>query len=1167
MELGDRALPLTRGQLDIWLAHETGHSGTEWQIGLFVTIDGRVQRDALKWAIRQAIEEAEPTRASFVEADGQVFQRAVDYPDVELAFHDLTASRDAVDEARRMALSIQRTPMPLSGPLFRFALFQTRADEFHLFACCHHIVIDGTGVALVGHRIASIYSAIVSAAPIPPAVFGSLRDLVDCEAKYEVSGDYRNDEAYWAQHLPADDAGSHRALPTGERDPWPSAPVALDSGILRRVNKMSEVWGVSQTSVITAACALLVRGWGGHGPEVVLDFPVNRRVLPESKTLPGMVAGVVPLVLRVAPQLSVTEFCRHVDASIREAVEHQRFPVQALERKARGPAGPAERVSVNFIPSAFTLPFGGVTASASYTNSGQASGFGLIFSTDGDRLFLSTAGAWGPFSRLDVSQLAESLQRVLVALTADTTRRLLTIDVLDEAEHDRLAALGNRDVLGRSVVSGASIPELFAVQAGRVPGAVAVSCGQRSWSYREVDEASNRLARRLIETGVGRGACVGLVVERSGEAVIAVLGVLKAGAAYVPIDPGSPVGRVEFMLADAAPAAVVVSAGLRSLLGGFSGPVIDLDDPAIEEQSDAAVVGPGADDVAHVIYTSGTTGAPKGVAVTHRNVTQLFEALAGDGLLATGHVWSQCHSLAFDFSVWEIWGALLHGGHLVVVPDAVVRCADDLQALVIGERVSVLTQTPSAAGALSPQGVGAALVVGAEACPAAVVDRWAPGRVMVNVYGPTETTMWVAKSAPLVAGSGAPAIGSPVAGAAFFVLDGWLRPVPAGVLGELYVAGAGVGVGYVGRAGLTGSRFVACPFGAPGQRMYRTGDLVWWGPDGQLRYVGRTDEQVKVRGYRIELGEIHTALTALEGVEQAAVIAREDRPGDKRLVAYLTGSADPAAVRAALAERLPDYMIPAAIVPLASLPLTLNGKLDTHALPPPDYLGHGYRAPATLTEELLAGIYAKVLGLGRVGADDSFFDLGGDSLSAMRLVAAVNSSLDANLSVRALFETPTIRLLAPRLHQGEGRLPRVQAGVRPAVVPLSFAQSRLWFLDQLHGSSPVHNMAVALRLRGRLDAGVLGVALADVVARHESLRTVFAAPDGIPRQVVVPVGKFDFGWQVVDASGWPADRLAEAVEAAARYSFDLAVEIPLRATLFRVSEREHVLVAVAHHIA
>ena len=350
--------------------------------------------------------------------------------------------------------------------------------------------------------------------------------------------------------------------------------------------------------------------------------------------------------------------------------------------------------------------------------------------------------------------------------------------------------------------------------------------------------------------------------------------------------------------------------------------------------------------------------------------------------------------------------------------------------------------------------------------------------------------------------------------------------------------------------------------------MYRTGDLVWWGADGQLRYLGRADEQVKIRGYRIELGEVQAALAGLDGVEQAVVIAREDRPGDKRLVGYVTGTADPAAARTALAERLPAYMVPAAVVVLDALPLTVNGKLDTRALPAPEYQEGGrYRAPASAVEEILAGIYAEVLGLERVGVDDSFFDLGGDSLSAMRVIAAINTGLDSGLAVRAVFDAPTVAQLAPRLGGEGGRREPLVAGARPAVVPLSFAQSRLWFIDQLQGRSPVYNMAVALRLGGRLDADALGAALADVVARHESLRTLFPAPEGIPRQLVVSAERADVGWDVVDATGWPADRLEEAIEEAARHTFDLATEIPLRARLFRVAEDDHVLVGVVHHIA
>ena len=511
----------------------------------------------------------------------------------------------------------------------------------------------------------------------------------------------------------------------------------------------------------------------------------------------------------------------------------------------------------------------------------------------------------------------------------------------------------------------------------------------------------------------------------------------------------------------------------------------------------------------------------------------------------------------------------------MVVPDSVVRSPEDLHALLVAEQVTVLSQTPSAFYALQTVDTQRwwhtaitafersvthwlssgpsrsaepedqlklqTVVFGGEALEPSRLESWLdnhPGSPrLINMYGITETTVH-ASFRKIVYGdtaNTASPIGVPLPHLAFFVLDAWLRPVPAGVVGELYVAGAGVGVGYWRRAGLTASRFVACPFGAPGSRMYRSGDLACWGADGQLRYLGRSDEQVKIRGYRIELGEVQAALSALDGVEQAAVIAREDRPGDKRLVGYVTGTADPAAVRTALAERLPSYMVPAAVVGLEALPLTVNGKLDKRALPAPGYQdGDHYRAPASAVEEILAGICAQVLGVERVGADDSFFDLGGNSLSAMRLIAAVNSGLDAGLSVRTLFEAPTVALLAPRIGGDEGRLEPLTAGERPAVVPLSFAQSRLWFIDQFQGPSAIYNMPVALRLRGRLDADALGAALADVVDRQESLRTLFAAHEGIPRQLVVPAEQADFGWAVVDAIGWPESRLGEAIDTVAQ---------------------------------
>ena len=449
----------------------------------------------------------------------------------------------------------------------------------------------------------------------------------------------------------------------------------------------------------------------------------------------------------------------------------------------------------------------------------------------------------------------------------------------------------NRAVLSEPATTATSIPAMFAEQVDRAPDAVALTFNGHSTTYGELDEAANRLANLLAMHGAGPGESVALLVPRSDDAIVGMLAVLKTGAAYLPIDPSVPETRLEFMLGDAKPVAAVTTADLRPRLDGADLAVVEVDDPAGYIPPNTLLT-PASDDIAYLIYTSGTTGLPKGVAITHRNVTQVLESLHADLPAGAGRVWSQWHSLVFDVSVWEIWGALLHGSRLVIVPETVAGSPTDLHDLLVTEKVSVLYQTPSAAGMLSPKGLeNTTLVVAGEACPTELVDRWAPGRVMINAYGPTETTIYGAISAPLVAGSNVAPIGSPVPSGATFVLDEWLRPVPAGVVGELYLAGRGVGVGYLNRSELTASRFVACPFGGPGARMYRTGDLVRWGADGQLQYLGRVDDQVKIRGYRIELGEIQAALAEVDGVDQAAVIAREDRPGDKRLVGYVTGTA------------------------------------------------------------------------------------------------------------------------------------------------------------------------------------------------------------------------------------------------------------------------------------
>ena len=690
------------------------------------------------------------------------------------------------------------------------------------------------------------------------------------------------------------------------------------------------------------------------------------------------------------------------------------------------------------------------------------------------------------FDAETVDTLINRLERVLAAMTADPTRELSSVSLLDDAERARLDEFGNLAALTRPP-GGASIPELFAAQVARTPDSVALTYQGRSWSYAELDEASNRLAHLLSDHGAGPGQTVALLFHRSAEAITAILAVLKSGAAYLPVDPALPEARIGFMLGDAVPVAVVTTADLAERLAGvdLAGvAVVDVHDPVIDRLPATALPVPAADDLAYLIYTSGTTGVPKGVAVTHRNVLQLVLPL-GEQLPPAG-VWSQWHSLAFDVSVWEIFGALLRGGRLVVVSESVARSPEDLHAVLTAEHVSVLTQTPSAALMLSPQGLeSTTLVVAGEACPAELVDRWAPGRTMLNAYGPTEATIYAAVSTPLEAGWGSRAvpIGLPVPGSAAFVLDAWLRPVPVGVVGELYVAGAGVAAGYVRRGALTGSRFVACPFGAPGERMYRTGDLVRWGRDGQLQYLGRADEQVKIRGYRIELGDVQTALAALDGVDQAAVIAREDRPGDKRLVGYVIGSADPAEARAALAIHLPAYMVPAAIVTVGALPLTPNGKLDKRALPAPTYGDDDrYRAPSTPFEEVLAVVFADVLGLDRVGVDDPFFELGGDSIMSMQVVARARAA-GLTCRPRDIFVEQTVARLALVVGAVDDEASVFDEGVGVvAAIPIM-----RWLAD-VRGPVDQFNQTVVVQApTGATEADVLVVVQA-LLDRHAMLR-------------------------------------------------------------------------------
>ncbi|KPG20321.1 non-ribosomal peptide synthetase, partial [Mycobacteroides immunogenum] len=1159
-------LPLTALQQGLIL-----HSGTDagaddlYVVQLDITVDGALDPERLHDAVQAVAVRHPHLAARFCAQFGQPVQVIPADPTAAWRYVELNTGLDSAetnDEVRRLCLAERAAVCDLTQPpAFRVVLIRTAAQRYRFVLTNHHIVLDGWSLPILLQEIFACYRGQRLPAATP------FRSFVSWLADRDSSAAH----AAWGEVLAGLEAptlvGSSQKSGLGRRG---VRTHQLSESMTRALSDLARSQRTTINTVLQGAWALLLTSLTGQ-QDVVFGAVVSGRPADVlgAESMVGLLINTVPVRANITAATSTVDLLEQLNQSHAKTLDHQHISLSEIHRiVAHERLFDTLFVFENYpVDAAALSDVDGIAISE--ITSHESTDYPLTMQAiPGDELRLRIEYDTAAFDICGIETFVKRVESVLSAMTADPDRPLSAVSMLDETEHDRLQRWGNRGVLTRLPAS-ASIPELFAVQVERHDESVAMVCGSRSLTYRELDDASNRLAHFLIGCGVGPGTRVALMFPRSAEAIVAILAVLKTGAAYLPIDPALPNARVEFMLTDAAPMAAVTTADLVDRFHTHDLTIVDVADPAIGACLSTGLAAPSPDDMAHIIYTSGTTGLPKGVAVTQRNVTQLFNSLQIGVPLEPGQVWTQFHSYAFDFSVWEIWGALLHGGRLVVVPEAVARSSQDFHDLLVREQVTVLTQTPSAASMLSVDGLDAtALVIGAEPCSPELVDRWAPGRVMVNVYGPTETTMWLCASAPLAPGLGAPPIGSPTAWAAFFVLDEWLRPVPAGVVGELYLTGAGVGIGYWRRAGLTAARFMACPFGEPGTRMYRTGDLVRWRADGQLDYLGRADEQVKIRGYRIELGEIQSALAALEGVENAAVIAREDRPGDRRLVGYITGTADPAAARAALAERLPGYMVPAAVVGLTILPMTVNGKLDVRALPAPDYQdADHYRAPMGAVEEILAGIYARVLDVERVGVDDSFFDLGGDSVSTMRLVAAVNAALNSNLSARTVFEAPTVAQLAPRVGDGVGALEPLGAVERPAVIPLSFAQNRLWFVDQLQGPSPVYNMPVGLRLYGSLDVDALGAALADLIGRHESLRTRFEAPDGNPRQVVVPRGNAEFGWDVVDARGWPTAQLDEAIAAAVCHSFDLAIEIPFYAQVFRMADEEHVLVAVVHHIA
>ncbi len=1134
-------LPLTPLQEGLLYHAALSGSGTAdvYHVQLVVDLEGELDPEALRAAGQALLDRHAPLRACFRRRrSGEPVQvvparTRLPWREVDLRGRESEAA-EVVDAERARPFDVE------NPPLLRFLLIRLADRRYRFVSTNHHVLTDGWSMPLILRDLFALYAG----RPVPP--------VPDHRGYLEwLRGqDRAAAERAWREAL---DGLAEPTLVAGPGQPRePELPKALLVDVPEALTAAVTAWaraeGVTLNTVLQGCWAIALGELTGRSDVVFGAVSAGRP--PEVAGIEDMVGlfiNTLPVRVRLDPAATLAGTLARLQREQFGLLAHQHLALWEVQQQA----GLGELFDTAFVFESYPLAsedldgeLAGLRLSAAEAR--DATHYALSLTVVPDRcLRLRLEYRADVFDAALAHRTADRLLALLQAVVTTPDRLLARLAPLSPAEFDAVLADGR----GPRYEPGPPVADLVEAQVARTPGAVAVEHDGVVLTYRELNARANRLAHRLIDAGAGPEAVVAVVLPRSADLVVAALAVAKAGAAYFPVDPAYPADRIAELIAGTEPVVV-----LRDVEAGAA--------PDTDPPRDVR-----PDHPAYVITTSGSTGRPKGVVVPVRALANAITDFVrtcghapGDRVLAVA-------APTFDISLEELFAPLVAGATLVVADRGTVRDPVALTRLIRDAGITLLDAGPALwhyvleedAAALA----GVRAIIGGEAVGAELANRLhAATRGVVNFYGPTETTINATGFRLPGRVEDAPPIGRPIANTGAYVLDAALRPVPPGVTGELYLAGVQVARGYLRRPALTAERFVADPFGPAGTRMYRTGDCVRW-RDGQLEFRGRADEQLKIRGFRIEPGEVEAVLGAGDGVTGVLVLARED-DGDRRLVAYVTGPADPDELRARVAAALPEHCVPSAFVVLDAFPLTSHGKVDRRALPAPDFAGLRTRRARTALEEILCGLVAEVLKVPSVGAGDDFFHLGGHSVLATRLAGRIRSVLGADLGVRAIFEAPTVAQLAERLGDetapGRTRQP-LTARPRPGrELPLSYVQERFWFLDEIAGPEASLEMPpLAIRLRGELDVEAFAAALGDVVERHESLRTLYPVVEGEPRQLVLAAAQAR-ELARLDVRG-PGDI------ASVPKRFDTATELPLRAVLFRDGPDEHVFVLVLHQIA